>query len=129
MSHLSVLALKGSDHLDFLVDHRLFRPTSTRQIEDLYDNAAPKPLNQYTFVTPSDILRGINTKESLLLEPGVHSLVARSLQVPQLAVEIERAVHQVKESLEFEASLNRQKEETSNETEAEEEEEKLEPKK
>lgn len=100
---LTFSALKGSDHLDFLVDHRLFTPKSTTQMESIYNQNAPNLLNSFTFVTRSQILEGVDPEESMLLQPGAHKLVAESLEVPQLAAEVERAVRQVKESLDQEA--------------------------
>lgn len=105
---LTFAALKGSDHLDFLVDSRLFRPTSTPQIENIYNNNAPKRLNSFMFVTRSQVLEGIDPEELMLLQPGAHKVVARTLEVPELAAEVERAVRQVKESLEREAEQERQ---------------------
>jgi hypothetical protein len=98
--NLPFAALKGSDHLDFLVDSRLFRPTSSPQIESIYNRTAPNLLNGFTFVTRSQVLEGVDPEESMLLQPGAHKLVANSLEVPELAAEVERAVRQVKESLE-----------------------------
>jgi hypothetical protein len=111
---LTFAALKGSDHLDFLVDHRLFRPTSTTHIESIYNQTAPNRLNNFMFVTRSQVLEGIDSEESMLLQPGAHKLVARSLEVPQLAAEVERAIRQVKQSLDQEAEHERQTIEDSN---------------
>jgi hypothetical protein len=110
---LTFTALKGSDHLDFLVDSRLLKPTSTGQIESIYNKTVPNLLNSFTFVTRSQVLEGTDPEESLLLQPGSHKLVARSLEVPELAAEVERAVRQVKESLERQAEQETQQMEAS----------------
>lgn len=101
-------ALKGSDHLDFLVDSRLFRPISTPQIESIYKKTAPKRLNSFTFVTRSQVLEGTDPEEVMLLQPGAHKLVAMSLGVPELAAEVERAIRQVEDSLNLQAEQERQ---------------------
>ncbi len=90
------------------MDHRLFRPKSTTQVESIYQRAAPNLLNSFTFVTRSQVLEGVDPEESMLLQPGAHKLVAENLQVPQLAAEVERAIRQVKESLDQEAKHERQ---------------------
>jgi hypothetical protein len=105
---LTFAALKGSDHLEFLVDNRLFRPVSTPQIESIYNKTAPTLPNSFTFVTRSQVLEGIDPEEWMLLQPGAHKLVAKSLEVPQLAAEVERAVRQVQESLDWEAAHEKQ---------------------
>lgn len=110
---LTLAALKGSDHLDLLVDHRLFTPMSTPQIETLYEQVAPKLSNSFTFVTRSQVLEGTDPEEKMLLQPGVHKLIAESLEVPELAIEVERAVRQVKESLDRETEHQRRLEEYS----------------
>jgi hypothetical protein len=101
-------ALKGSDHLDFLVDSRLFRPTSTTGIESIYNKTAPNLLNSFTFVTRSQVLEGTDAEERMLLQPDTHKLIAQSLEVPELAAEVERAVRQVSGSLERRAEQEKQ---------------------
>ncbi len=44
----------------------------------------------------------------MLLQPGAHKLVAKNLEVPELAAEVERAVRQVKESLQRQTEQERQ---------------------
>ncbi len=104
---LTLAALKGSDHLDFLVDSRLFRPVSTPQMEDIY-STPPNLSKTFTFVTRSQVLEGLDPEESMLLHPGAHKLVAKNLEVPELAAEVERAVRQVKESLQRQTEQDRQ---------------------
>jgi hypothetical protein len=106
-SSLMFTALKGSDHLDFLLDYRLLRPISTPQIESIYNDTAPNLLNSFTFVTQSQVLDGLDLEESMLLQAGAHKLVAKSLEVPELAAEVERAVHQVKQSVKRKAEQER----------------------
>ena len=81
---------------------------STTQIESIYNQTAPNLLNSFTFVTRSQVLEGTDPDESMLLQPGAHKLVALNLEVPQLAAEVERAIRQVKESLDREAEHERQ---------------------
>ena len=104
---LTFTALKGSDHLDFLVDSRLLRPTSTSQMENIY-KTPPNMSKNFAFVTRSQVLEGLDPEECMLLQPGAHKLVATSLEVPELAAEVERAIRQVKESLERQTEQERQ---------------------
>lgn len=55
-------------------------------------------LHSFTFVTRSQVLNGNDPEETMLLKPGAHKLVAKTLEVPELAAEVERAVAQVEES-------------------------------
>lgn len=92
-------ALKGSDHLDFMIDHRILRFVSTPQIENIYKTVAPNLQNSYHFVTRNQVLDGEDPREELLLTTNSHSLVSKTLQVPELSGEIERAVKQVTTSM------------------------------
>lgn len=75
-------------------------------MEAVYRKAAPDRLNSYTFVTRSQIDEGVDPEEHMLLTPTSHTLVAKSLGVPELSGEIERAVRQVQNSLEKEKTID-----------------------
>ncbi|KAK5099888.1 hypothetical protein LTS08_005603 [Lithohypha guttulata] len=90
-------ALKGSDHLDFILDHRLFRPITTDAVQSLYKRFCPHPARNFEFVTRSQVDSGEVQKEELLLSAGAHNEVAKLLEVPELSGEIERAVWQVEQ--------------------------------
>lgn len=100
---LIVVALKGSDHLDFLVDHRLLQPTSTAEIEEAYQSVAPEASNSFDFVTKAQVIDGEVPPEKMILKPSDHSFLAKSLGVPELSAELERAIHQVDRQLKQEA--------------------------
>ncbi|KIW96143.1 uncharacterized protein Z519_03210 [Cladophialophora bantiana CBS 173.52] len=87
-------ALKGSDHLDFIVDNRLFRPISPPEIEDLYEQVAPDAPD-FTFITRSQVLDGSAPPEQIILPADSHNLVAKITGVPELSGEVERAIWQI----------------------------------
>lgn len=91
-------ALKGSDHLENILNHRLYRPISTKEVEELYDHIAPNSPD-FNFVTASQIGDSTLPKEKLILTAKSHTVVARVLQVPELSGEIERAVWQVENQM------------------------------
>lgn len=68
----------------------------------------PNLLSRFTFVTRTQVLDGNDPEERMLLLPGAHTLVAKSLEVPSLAAEVERAVRQVKESIELQSEQERE---------------------
>jgi len=104
-------ALKGSDHLDFLIDHRLLRPVASAEMEQIYLKTAPKLQDSYTFVTRSQVMEGSDAEDQMLLTKDSHKLVAQSLNVPELGVEVERAIHQVEQTLERAKILKEEKQE------------------
>jgi hypothetical protein len=87
-------ALKGSDHLDFILDNRLYRPVSPPKIEDMYEQIAPNAPD-FTFITPGQVEDGSAPPEQIILPAESHSQVARVTQVPELSGELERAVWQI----------------------------------
>lgn len=87
-------ALKGSDHLDFIVDNRLFRPVSPPEIEELYEQVSPDGPD-FTFVTRSQVEDGSAPPEKIILPADSHDLVAKVTGVPELSGEVERAIWQI----------------------------------
>ena len=90
--------MKGSDYLEFICDNRLYRPVSTEQLEDLYEQVAPDAPD-YHYVTRSQVLDGSAPKETLVLPAGNHNIIAKTLGVPELSSEVERAVWQIGKAL------------------------------
>jgi hypothetical protein len=72
-------------------------------MEQIYLRTAPNLQNSFTYVTRSQVIEGSDPEEQMLLTGSSHKLVAKILNVPELAGEVERAVRQA------EASLARQK--------------------
>ena len=72
-------------------------------MEQIYLRTAPDLQDSFTYVTRSQVMEGSDPEEQMLLTGSSHKLVAKTLNVPELAGEIERAVRQV------EAGLARQK--------------------
>jgi len=96
-------ALKGSDHLDFILDNRLYRPISPPEIEELYEQVAPDSPD-FTFVTRSQVEDGSATPEQIILPADSHNLVATVTGVPELSGEVERAAWQIQQQFEREKS-------------------------
>ncbi|KAJ9642773.1 uncharacterized protein PV06_03612 [Exophiala oligosperma] len=96
-------ALKGSDHLDFIVDHRLYRPVSPPELEDLYEQVAPDAPD-FKFLTRTQILDGSAPPEQIILPADSHNVVAKATGVPELSGEIERAVWQIQRQFQLEKS-------------------------
>lgn len=94
---LTIAALKGSDHLDFILDHRLFRPLSTENVEGIYARFTAGQAHKFSFLTRSQVEQGEGEPERLIMPAGAHNEVARVLEVPELSGEIERAVWQVEQ--------------------------------
>ena len=90
--------MKGSDHLDFILDHRLYELKSTEKVEELIETIAPDAPD-FHFVTRTQVLEGSAPAEQLILTMDSHNKVAKTLEVPELSGEVERAVWQVSRQL------------------------------
>ena len=80
------------------MDNRLYQPVSTEQLEDLYEQVAPDAPD-YHYVTRSQVLDNSAPKETLVLPAGNHNVIAKTLGVPELSSEVERAVWQIGRAL------------------------------
>lgn len=105
---LSIAALKGSDHLDFILDHRLFRPLSTGTVERLYERFTNGQAQKFEFLTRTQVEQGEGEVEKLIMPAGAHNEIAQALQVPELSGEVERAVWQVEQQFKREAEAHAQ---------------------
>ena len=76
---------------------------------------APGLLNSFKIVTRAQVLEGTDPTEQLLLQPGAHEVFAKNLEVPELAIEVERAARQVAKSMDQDADLERRQETRSEE--------------
>lgn len=89
--------MKGSDHLEFILEHRLFRPISTKKIEGLYESISPDSPD-FNFVTAAQLQEKSIPEERIILPADCHAEVSKVLDVPELSNEVERAVWQVHEA-------------------------------
>jgi len=103
LSH--VTALKGSQHLEYLVKNNLITPTSTPELSKIY--AKSKEQAKYVVVPQTQAEKETLThpEERMLLDHSSSQVVARSLMVPELAAEVERAVTQVQNAMSAEEEL------------------------
>jgi nitrogen-specific signal transduction histidine kinase len=78
-------------------------------MEQIYLKTAPKLQNSFTYVTRSQVMEGADPEEQMLLPGSSHKLVAQTLKVPELATEVERAIHQVEAALAREMTLEQER--------------------
>ncbi|GKT85240.1 hypothetical protein Ct61P_03090 [Colletotrichum tofieldiae] len=80
-------ALEGGKHLRFLVDNKLLALSPSKLLNDIYTPPGPERASAG---------QGENAKdETILLSQANGQRIAKALNVPELAVEIERAIWQV----------------------------------
>jgi hypothetical protein len=91
-----LIALNGSKHLEFLLDHNLIKPTSMADLEHVYskhpENDSEKPrIEEFKDEKHEH-------EDTMLLTQSDGKDLAKVLHAPELAAEVERAVEQVEKS-------------------------------
>jgi hypothetical protein len=113
---LTLPALNGSKHIEFLLQHNLIIRNPSDELFRVYSRALlwasakrldPKALKQYVKIT---FTVGEEKEEEIqLLEQTNGKAVAKVLKIPELAAEIERAVKQVELSVKASEELKGEK--------------------
>ncbi|KAF4635054.1 hypothetical protein G7Y89_g3048 [Cudoniella acicularis] len=96
-------ALSGSKHIEFLLDNKLITTTPSRVLDELY-LSGKKPFVVES-PTPSQ-----EAKEQMVLHKSNGKRIADALQIPELDIELDRAVWQVEKALKAEEELREEKE-------------------
>jgi hypothetical protein len=115
-------ALKGSKYLEFLLKHNLPTPTPSWALDEVYtaglmyptrqlSRAAPKPTEAQADEVSGVVHKQTNneTKDVMVLQRWNGKLIAEQFQLPDMEVEIERAVEQVENSIKSKDELMEEK--------------------
>ena len=111
----SIEALLGSKHLEYLLEKNLITVSPSATLDRLYINKGHASTPVAKTSQPRKASEDDQThdhalsEEVMLLSSHDGKVVAGGLEVPELALEIERAVHQVEGALRAEAELKRDK--------------------
>lgn len=102
-------ALNGSRHLEFLVEKNLLNPISSPELENLYAKRVSRVLDGTSLDTSySENAEDIEKSEDrVLLRMSDAKKLATILEAPELALEAERAIIQVREQLEAAAEAKK----------------------
>lgn len=126
-------ALSGSKHLEFLLKHNVPKPRPSPTLDALYTAgilyptralaaAAPAPTPEECESTARDIAQlATETQDTMLLRRWNGKLIAEKFNLPDMEVEIERAVSQVEDTING-AAKEKKSDEDKVEERAEEEE-------
>jgi hypothetical protein len=115
-------ALKGSQYLEFLLKHNLPTPTPSSALDEVYtaglmyptrllSRAAPKPTEAQADEVANVVHKQTSneTKDVMVLQRWNGKLIAEQFQLPDMEVEIERAVEQVENSIKSKEELMEEK--------------------
>jgi len=115
-------ALSGSRHLEFLLKHNLPTPKPSAILDEVYtaglmyptralSRAAPRPTEQQADEVASVVSRQTNndTEDVMVLQKWNGKLIAEQFELPDMEVEIERAVEQVESAIKSKEKLMEEK--------------------
>jgi hypothetical protein len=112
-----LIALAGANHLQFLLDKKLLSHTPSKTLDEMYAAGLIYPTREVSRQSPvpsaeqiQQVSREVQDQttasavDKMLLHRWNGKLVAERLQLPEMEVEIERAVEQVQSGLTAEES-------------------------
>ncbi|OAL03009.1 hypothetical protein IQ06DRAFT_292246 [Phaeosphaeriaceae sp. SRC1lsM3a] len=115
-------ALSGSKYLEFLLKHNLPTPNASWALDEVYTAGLMYPTRQLSRAAPSptqeqaDEVAGVvhkqtnnDTEDVMVLQRWNGKLIAEQFQLPEMEVEIERAVEQVQTSIKSKEELMEEK--------------------
>ncbi|KAF2109835.1 mitochondrial K+-H+ exchange-related-domain-containing protein [Lophiotrema nucula] len=115
-------ALQGSQHLEFLLENNLPTPNPAWELDEVYtaglmyptrqiSRAAPRPSKQQAEDVAKVVEQQTNngTEDVMVLQRWNGKLIAEQFKLPDMEVEIERAVEQVENSIKAKEELMEEK--------------------
>lgn len=115
-------ALSGSKHLEFLLKHNLPKPHPSWALDEVYtaglmyptrqlSRAAPRPTEEQAGEVAKVVHQQTNneTEDVMVLQRWNGKLIAEQFKLPDMEVEIERAVEQVEKSIKTKEELMEEK--------------------
>lgn len=119
---LTIAALAGSKYLEFLLKHNQPKPSSSWALDEAYTAGLMYPTRQISRAAPrptekeadqvSDVVHQQTNNESedvMVLQRWNGKLIAEQFDLPDMEVEIERAVEQVEKSIDAKEKLMEKK--------------------
>ncbi|TGO13809.1 hypothetical protein BTUL_0063g00410 [Botrytis tulipae] len=102
-------ALAGSKHIDFLLKENLIAPKPSKILDELYlRNRIPSPDSKGAADTLSSNSK-VSDVETMLLHASDGKEIAKALDIPELQMELDRAVWQVEKDLEDKRKMREKK--------------------
>ena len=104
----NLLALSGSQHLEFLLNKGLIEPSPSSILDAAYEMSSKSATRRKLESDPTIGKTGLE-EEMMLLSPEDSKTIAASIDVPEIEVEILRAVQQVQHALKAQRELQDEK--------------------
>jgi len=99
--------LSGSKHIEFLLDRKLIVPKPSKILDELY-SSGKKPFDAGS-VSSTTSQSPAREAETMILHKSDGKRIGEALGMPELEVELDRAVWQVDKALNAEKELKQEK--------------------
>lgn len=94
-------ALSGSRHIQFLLENKFIKPTPSTILDTIYSNGHLPfdAVSKESAKEPSNFKNGVDLEERMVLHESNGKRIAEALDIPELTMELDRAVWQVEKAL------------------------------
>jgi len=106
-------AYSGSKHIEFLLDEKMVTPKQSPILDELY-SSGKRSFQSYHTLGPKKAA-GPPVEETMVLHESDGKRIAETLDIPELYVELDRAVWQVENTLRAQRELKKEKTELDSE--------------
>ena len=100
--------MSGSKHLEFLLEKKLIMPKPSKILDELY-STGQQPFDAKSVSSLGNASSSMQGEERMLLHKSNGKRIAEALGIPELDVELDRAVWQVEKALKAEKELRDEK--------------------
>ena len=100
--------MSGSKHIEFLLDNKLIVPKPSQTLDELY-STGKAPFDHTEPSTEKPSTSSGAKEEKMVLHKSNGSRIVDALQIPELNIELDRAVWQVEKALQAEKELKEEK--------------------
>ena len=102
--------MSGSKHVEFLLDKKLITPQPSKILDELYSSGKMRfDFESVSSITSQDSKDTPPDEEIMVLHKSDGKRIAKALEIPELDVELDRAVWQVEKALKSEIDLKQEK--------------------
>ena len=102
--------MSGSKHIEFLLEKALIAPKPSKILDELYSKRTTPSGTTAIKTRPSSTSDDpVASEETLILHHSDGQRISEALKIPELNVELDRAVWQVKRALDAEKELQEEK--------------------
>ena len=102
-------AFSGSKHIQFLLENKLIQPTPSKTLSELYASTNTKSVQDNAAENEGSETSESKDEEAMVLTKASAKIIADTLEVPELEVELDRAIWQVETALRGHEELRQEK--------------------